>query len=590
MHITTTSRKKWIGLLGLIVFFGVIVYPMKTDSNLELERTEIINEERVLSAVGTTVKIYLLGANQSYTAVGNSFSFSGYTQKFDIAGSEGPGFYNTSGIPVYPIIDGIHYNGLDENENLTVLSGDGGIYTFVVDVNSTRSIHQDFVVWANITETPSQGIIVGDTTVQNLTDTHEPIFHDVVVESQIAADFEEGLEPVLVGDTYNINFTLSFTNNQSGVLTNNISVFQNTTDYLLNEYESIVTGVDGTGTFLFEQLDQLETIIIRFTGIGYREDTDGNPYYQVLPSQISLNPIRVTQVNAALNFSNAANSSADVVYRGGRAIIEGQIWANNNPEYILENTGIYIELEDGTPVGDDTTDAEGRFSITINLLNLGYNETDPLTFYISVENLDSGIDFSDDEEFVLIEVLFGEQPEPEVSIAPPEPTMNWNRLILPGIIAIVIVAGVIILQRFRMQSQVNQEFKLRKVDYTRFAIINLLYNQDRKREAIAYTYKIFADLINEKYGLIREPQQTLREFAIECVTRYEMDPLRTYPFISMVENIIYGAFDLNQRSFQKAITIFGRVFQEITGTSLDFTLEMSTSDQQEVTLKIGAVS
>ena len=132
------------------------------------------------------------------------------------------------------------------------------------------------------------------------------------------------------------------------------------------------------------------------------------------------------------------------------------------------------------------------------------------------------------------------------------------------------------------------ENKLRKVDYSRFASINLLYNQGRRREAIAYTYKIFSDLINEKYGLAREKDQTLRQFGILCVMKYGLDPLRTYPYISLVESTVYGGFDLDLPTFQKAIAIFGRVFQEITGSLLDFTLESPVETSTgETTIKIG---
>lgn len=123
----------------------------------------------------------------------------------------------------------------------------------------------------------------------------------------------------------------------------------------------------------------------------------------------------------------------------------------------------------------------------------------------------------------------------------------------------------------------------------KFAIMNMLFQVNRRREAIAYSYKIFSDLILEKYGLMREKNQTLREFAIMCVTKYGLDPLRTYPYIALVENVTYGAYDLTSEAYERAMKIFGRIYQEITGTVLNFALDITeeTKLMEGVTIRIG---
>ncbi len=579
-------------VIGLIAFFSILVGSIITfgsyRADIDNHTTRKSDSSTVaLPAVGSNVRIYLLECNQSYTITGESFSFSGYTQKFDGAGSSGPGFYNTSNIPVYPIIDDVHFDGLDGRENRSIRSGVDGYFEFSVEVAEDRPYHQDFNVWANITEIVSEGIIVDLNTVKNESGTGLPLYHDVVVNSNIAISSTDISEPVLVGDEYDITLNVTYLLNGTGILTNNISVYQNNRSTELYDYNLTNTNANGIATITFTQINDLDQIIFGFTGNGLKVDDEGNPYYQVLPSYVNFTVSRVTKVNSALSFSNVENNTLSYVFPGGIVAINGTLWANDNQSSLLANRAFNIALADGTIVHEGITDVNGEFTVELDLLDLGYNETDPISFYVSIDNLDEALDLSESETVSDIEILIGEPIPPYV--APPS-HIDWTKIILPGLGAIVIIVGIVLFQRFRMQNQVNQEFKLRKVDFSRFTVINLLYNQGRKREAIAYTYKIFADLINEKYGLIREPQQTLREYGIECVTRYGLDPLRTYPFIGMVENIIYGAFDLNQRSFQKAITIFGRIFQEITGTSLDFTLEMSTEDQQEVTLKIGAVN
>ena len=53
------------------------------------------------------------------------------------------------------------------------------------------------------------------------------------------------------------------------------------------------------------------------------------------------------------------------------------------------------------------------------------------------------------------------------------------------------------------------------------------------------------------------------------VTRYGQDPLRVYPYVAMIENVIYGAMEVNQMVFENAITLFGRLFQDITGSNYE---------------------
>ena len=151
-----------------------------------------------------------------------------------------------------------------------------------------------------------------------------------------------------------------------------------------------------------------------------------------------------------------------------------------------------------------------------------------------------------------------------------------------------LIAGIVVFQRKRMDAASKLDYRLRAVDKsTKFAIVTMLYSQGRKREAIAYTYKIYTDLINEKYSLQRSAAQTLREFAIICVMKYGLDPLRVYPYISMIEDVIYGAYEVDRKIFDKAITLFGRIFQEITGVLLTFNLSISQhTNLEQVTLRV----
>ena len=274
--------------------------------------------------------------------------------------------------------------------------------------------------------------------------------------------------------------------------------------------------------------------------------------------------------------------------------MDGHLWANDDPTFILVNRGFELFIAGHGSVFNGTTDTNGNFSVTVDLAAVGYLTNNSFTLLIRLQGYDSTLPDNTSEFIVDLSVFVVDQPPPSVppldddALTPTELTLE--KLIIPGIILAVLIVGLVLFQRFRMDKTSKLEKKLRKVDYSRFASINLLYNQGRRREAIAYTYKIFSDLIYEKYGLAREKAQTLRKFGILCVMKYGLDPLRTYPYIALVENVIYGAFDLDLDTFQKSITIFGRVFQEITGTLLDFTLETPVeASTGETTIKIGVI-
>jgi len=124
-----------------------------------------------------------------------------------------------------------------------------------------------------------------------------------------------------------------------------------------------------------------------------------------------------------------------------------------------------------------------------------------------------------------------------------------------------------------------KEAKLREVDKSgKMGVIISLCDASKWREAIAYTYHIYSGLINEKYSVSRTKFETLREFAIKCVTKYGQDPLRVYPYVGLVESVIYGNLNVDKTTFQKAMTLFGRIFQDLTGSI--FTFKVLSNDDE----------
>jgi hypothetical protein len=100
--------------------------------------------------------------------------------------------------------------------------------------------------------------------------------------------------------------------------------------------------------------------------------------------------------------------------------------------------------------------------------------------------------------------------------------------------------------------------------------LKVLKQSDRLKEAIAYTYLIYGDLINEKYEKPRQIYQTIREYAITCVNECDVEPSLIYPFVKQVEDIIYGGKEPTEKEFKNTLDTFSQLYQEIMGKNFNF--------------------
>ncbi|MFW9827152.1 MAG: hypothetical protein ACFFEY_05965 [Candidatus Thorarchaeota archaeon] len=108
----------------------------------------------------------------------------------------------------------------------------------------------------------------------------------------------------------------------------------------------------------------------------------------------------------------------------------------------------------------------------------------------------------------------------------------------------------------------------------RFDNVKILVDTKRPKEAIAYIYLIYDDLINIKFKKPRLAHQTIREYAIACVNELEqkLKPESVYPFIKKIEDIIYGGIEPTNQELSFTIDLFGNIYNEITGKSFNFKL------------------
>ena len=101
-----------------------------------------------------------------------------------------------------------------------------------------------------------------------------------------------------------------------------------------------------------------------------------------------------------------------------------------------------------------------------------------------------------------------------------------------------------------------------------FENIKVLVKTNRAKEAIAYIYLVYNDLIRRKYKKPRLSHQTIREYAITCVNELKQKPESVYPFIKKIEDIIYGGIEPTSKELNFTIELFGNLYSEITGKKL----------------------
>ncbi len=98
--------------------------------------------------------------------------------------------------------------------------------------------------------------------------------------------------------------------------------------------------------------------------------------------------------------------------------------------------------------------------------------------------------------------------------------------------------------------------------------VKVLVSSNRAKEAIAYIYLIYNDIITNKFKKPRLAYQTIREYAITCVNELGQKPESIYPFIKKIEDIIYGGVEPTVKELNFAVQLFSNLYNDITGKVL----------------------
>ncbi|MHA1240070.1 MAG: hypothetical protein ACTSQU_04680 [Promethearchaeota archaeon] len=98
--------------------------------------------------------------------------------------------------------------------------------------------------------------------------------------------------------------------------------------------------------------------------------------------------------------------------------------------------------------------------------------------------------------------------------------------------------------------------------------VKVLVGSNRAKEAIAYIYLIYNDIITKKFKKPRLAYQTIREYAITCVNELGQKPESIYPFIKKIEDIIYGGIEPTGKELNFTVQLFSNLYNDITGKAL----------------------
>ena len=582
MNVKSDSKisNKW---LSIAIIFAICISGFSITgmfSNLLSNESNSTNHDeinlRTPRAAGYNTLLYITGIDQSHTVRGSSFTLNGYTQEHQ----SGIIFANQSGIPVYPILDGHLCDGSDPDliryPNLTVISelknGFQGQFSISVPVPDDYDYTSDLGVLANITTTPPN-YYADEHTVKNTT-----LYHDITTSTILTLDTGTETDPVMPGDQFTLSMTLKDSTGTG--LTYSSGNFSVQTNGAVNASYNISSLIGSGNVLIYEEFGLISVGVEFFgTSIG------GKPYNEYEGSTQTSTIVRVESISGVVNITNLNDSTMDFVFTNGSFLVSGNIWANNDSALKLSNRDIQIFFNDQL-ILTTTTGANGIISENFILENIDfydYESDKNIIITIKLLGQDTTLYPTPGSFEVLTSSLVDDMPPPLDVVL-----KRWGLIILPILGIAALIAGIVVFQRKRMEAASKLDYRLRAVDKSaKFAIVTMLYSQGRKREAIAYTYKIYTDLINEKYSLQRSVAQTLREFAIICVMKYGLDPLRVYPYIKIIEDVIYGAYEVDRKVFDKSIALFGRIFQEITGVLLTINLSISQhTNLEQVTLKV----
>ncbi len=245
---------------------------------------------------------------------------------------------------------------------------------------------------------------------------------------------------------------------------------------------------------------------------------------------------------------------------GQQITISGKIFDSNNTNIEINNRLVNIYY-DNQPEGTTTTDENGDFQFIFNIPSGLGNKP------IYVEIVSSLLNIRSNATYISITVAIpSETSSPSGKSGTKDPPFfNFFLVFIP-----IVIGGIVafaIYAYFYLRKQ-EEESRLVKVPLEgRIRNLKILKDTGRLEESLSYLFQsIYLELINAKYGRIKRPTETIRDFAIISVKDLNLNPANIYPFIQNIERIIYDKpFIIEEKDFYSAVELFSPIYFELTG-------------------------
>ena len=425
--------------------------------------------------------------------------------------------------PPFPLVPQVNVNvtlifdGVDFGESIGAKN--------VTDATGNFSITTIIPMWVNVYQ--SHIINVNVTDDKNTKYNHD--YHIYVGANSKLIYNEINNFPKVNGENYRITGNLYFDNN-SGISGADVDVSWRINGS--NSYQGILT-TDSNGTFTGQlslpstEWNSLE-LILNFTGTAII-----NHSFQIIDNLFAFS-------NFTCNWNVPEN-----ITEGQNITVRGELSSSADSSFKIFNRSINIEFG-GVLIKSLTTNSSGGFSLDFVPSGNG-------TLTVSTDNLLS----IPVQASIILNVTAGTEPSPLGGIL-----MNPMSII----IIIAVVAGIIIAVYFFSKRQAAEPTVVQIPLENKLKNITILKDTDRREESVVYLFYVFLQLSEAKFGITKQPNETINDYAIKCVRDMGLAPLKIYPFIKKIEQIIYGSGGkISEEDFKEIFSQFIALFYDFTG-------------------------
>lgn len=513
-------------LISLIFIISFYSFTLITNNNLKNYEKEDSNNIKSSSYLATLNLTNYDEINGNMYAIGDSITIKGLVYK------EFPNYTLLSDIDVTLKIDNQLRAGYTNTTN--------GIGEFVINyvIESSLNVYQSHLVQVQVT----------DPAYPNLSDVYYPNSYSIDVNSTSYFSVSKGTTSHLPNENLlDLNGYLFFENGSAGIPYATIRY---------QWYDALSTLIGGTMITSTGPNGEIPSNI-RVPSSALAGDYKLYIEYPTNPGIAEFSYTNITNIEIFRDITCNWNNQSQVE-EGQDIVISGKIVDSADSLRVFKNRDFEISY-DGDYKGDTTTDNNGDFSFPYIIPGgLG-------TKTISIDISTGSAYYSLSNSWYSVNV--SQAPVNPPSGLPLSP-LQWFFIIGGPIIAGAIgIVGYFGYKRFNQRLLASQTIVIELEQ--RILNLKILKDSGRIEEALSYLFNsIYIELVSKKYGRIKKPNETIRDFAIISVRDFKLDPSKVYPFIQKVEEIIYARpFQISDKEFYETVNLFSPIYHYLTGSN-----------------------